>query len=193
MLLPRHKPISVVSSVNGRPVDPPAYPFGLLFLIVGLGVAALGVKGAPPLDITGFVPRLFETIVGSVFGLVGALLVYLRYLLPRCIAEADLCQRLGVTPASLSRLAEERNVQPRIVSNGQPYFDPVDFGDVVTLLRPAAPADERALLRPAAGTAVGDRELLRPVQTDSAGIAVTEPQVEAEAAREILQVRTEEH
>jgi hypothetical protein len=76
----------------------------------------------------------------------------------------QMCASLGIAPEALQQIAEARKIKPRLILNEQPYYDPAEFTDALSLLRgssipQAAPA---TLLRPAAsGEKTAPEELLR--------------------------------
>ncbi len=76
----------------------------------------------------------------------------------------QVCADMGIEEAALQRIAAERNIKPRLILNEQPYYDPADFSDALSLLRGSEmpQPNSETLLRPAAvGTATAADELLR--------------------------------
>lgn len=82
----------------------------------------------------------------------------LRRKLMHLAGEDQLAERFGCDSERLRSVAEQQGILPRYNVNGRDYYEPADFGDAATLLRPAHNAD---LLRPAAAGESKAENLLR--------------------------------
>lgn len=104
---------------------------------------------------------------------VGALhsgIVYLMHRQLKRIGELATPQQaahnLGLDPKELDRIIDSRAVLPRMIINGEPYFDPADMNDAATLLRASQTPLPSELLRAAAMNPVDTAALLKPAEPD---------------------------
>jgi hypothetical protein len=57
-------------------------------------------------------------------------------------------------------MVDRKGIKPRMIINGEPYYDPTDLGDAATLLRTAAAPKEDSLLRAAVTSTAESAHLL---------------------------------
>ena len=101
---------------------------------------------------------------GIVFTAIGAWSLAMYRFVKRLRPADEVRSTLGLDAVQLKQLAEQRNIKPRILLNDEPYYDPSDFTDALSLLRAssAVRADTEALLRAVNGPAhAPSDELLR--------------------------------
>jgi hypothetical protein len=115
---------------------------GVCEMLGALATWALGVPVAP--QVLGGVGLLH---LGLAYGGV----LFMRRFAALATAE-QLATDLHVEPAELEELVSGSRVRPKAIINGEPHYDPADFGEAATLLRAARRPDEE-LLRAAGGTA----------------------------------------
>lgn len=80
----------------------------------------------------------------------------------------DLAAQMGMTPEELERLAEEKDIKPKVYFNDVPLYNPEDLIQAKILLRPSAePVASATLLRAAAPTAspTEQEQLLRATES----------------------------
>ena len=101
---------------------------------------------------------------GVVFTSIGQWALAMHRHIMRLQRADEVSAKLGIDEATLRGLAAQRNIQPRIILNDQPYYDPTEFVDALSLLRASSAqhAGPAALLRPVAGALESQSEdLLR--------------------------------
>jgi hypothetical protein len=161
MLRNRKEPI-----VAGGSWDIPPAWFGASYLVAGCLFVLCGIrgKGADP-DIGTIMGRCVIGGIGLLCAGLGAWMLHLRRMMLRLASMDQLCALLHADKEILAHSARERAILPRVISNGNPYYDPADFGDAALLLRPASPPDnpQDMLLRPASGAETPSDRLLRPM------------------------------
>ena len=69
---------------------------------------------------------------------------------------------LEVDAEGLDRLAKGREIKPRVILDGVPYYNLSDLGEAALLLRAASPNAEETLLRTAESSKTDDTTLLQP-------------------------------
>ncbi len=101
------------------------------------------------------------------FGGSGVWMLRTRYRLRHLKSSEAMCRQFQMDFSDLQEWAAQKQITPTININGQDYYNPRDFGDINTLLRPSAmPVLTRdMLLRPSVGTEEAKPEqLLRAAQ-----------------------------
>jgi hypothetical protein len=150
---------------------------GWLLRAVGIG----SIVASPVLLTLGMTEA--ASIVGGVGLLHTGLSVWMLRLRDRIesmVPAESVAERLHMTPDEVDRFREQTGVKPRVIMNGQPMFDPSDFGDPARLLRAAGAPQNDELLRPA-GTTTSDSSLLVRPAND------VEETVEPSATAEMLE------
>jgi len=101
-------------------------------------------------------------IHGVVFTGVGQWALHMRRKVLRLAPPEVVRERYGLEPAALQQLAAERNVRPQLILNGEPYYEPADVVEALSLLRAssAAQAAPDSLLRAAGGAGVPRQDAL---------------------------------
>ena len=139
------------------------------------GVRILAFTGAGTI-IAGIASLLFGAPVEApaVFALIGAIHSSIAYVMYRQkkrieqlatpeLAAAD----LGFSPEQIQDMVENEGIKPRMIINGEPYFDPTDLGQAATLLRTAASPGDDSLLHPVSAVESGTAHLLKPAEPES--------------------------
>jgi hypothetical protein len=134
---------------------------GALGISLVCGSTAAYLLGAPP-----------EAY--AVFGGVGgihSLLAYIMYQQRKRIGElatADQVSReMGVAREEVEQAVMQQGIRPRMIINGEAFFDPADLGEAATLLRAAPEPARESLLRAAALTPEDTQTLLQPASPES--------------------------
>jgi hypothetical protein len=148
----------------------PLYWIGSIFGIYGPIAAVLGIAAflyalifaqlsGPAMVLAGV-----GLLHGVIFTSIGQWALGMRRHILRLKPAEEVAAQHGVDAATLRELAEQRNIKPRMILNDQPYYDPTEFVDALSLLRAgsAPPTDPASLLHPVTGSTEnrGD-ELLR--------------------------------
>ena len=111
---------------------------------------------------------------GLVFTSVGLAARHMRRHVSRLAPADQVGASLGLDEKALVRLAEQRNIRPRIILNEEPYYDPTDFVDALSLLRGSSAQSTAPdlLLRPAqsVGETTCPTSLLRATDSDQAKV-----------------------
>ena len=120
-------------------------------------------------------------IHAAVFTSIGLWARSMHRYVSRLLPAEEISASLGLNDANLRELATQRNIRPRIILNEQPYYDPTEFVDALSLLRASSlrQASPETLLRPMSGSSeLAYDELLRAgvgtqaEQSDEVGVDV---------------------
>ena len=136
--------------------------YGPIAGIAGLGALVFGLATGRVIG-----PALPIMMVGLIHGLVFTSIGLWSLRMHRHVTglapAAKLAESLGLEGAALRDLASQRNIKPRIILNDEPYYDPTDFVDALSLLRGSAPLDtsQDDLMRPACAEPAPADGLLR--------------------------------
>src|SRR5687767_4542518 len=68
----------------------------------------------------------------------------------------------GFEPQRIAVAIELKGIKPRMIINGEPYFDPTELDRAATLLRAAPPPPDEELLRAAVSAPTDSATLLQP-------------------------------
>ncbi len=92
----------------------------------------------------------------GVLALAGTIHSFIGYMLRRqhlgieALATVEQASKdLQLGPEQIEEVISEQAIKPRVIINGQAYFDPADLGEAATLLRAAPPPPDEELLRAA--------------------------------------------
>lgn len=144
---------------------------GIPFCVYG-GFAAIGlIVILLTALITGKWESYFTTLSGVAgihaitFGATGYWSLWMRRRIQALSPPDQASERLGISHEELQDLATERGIKPRMVINGEDFYDLADFDPALTLVRasqqPGTTSD--TLLRPASSSSPSNpEELLRP-------------------------------
>lgn len=148
-----------------------------IVLTVGLALLVFGVLfmfGINPLRATG--SGWGAVIPGGLFAGAGITNLVLAIASRRLVPEEQMHARLNTDEATLRNIIRENSIAPRYIINGERYYAPADFGEIVTLLRAAdvPQATSGELLRPAANQAASQTEQLLRASTPAPATTMTE-------------------
>ena len=99
-------------------------------------------------------PLMLEGLIhGVVFTSIGQWALSMRRHILRLVRAEDVSAKYGVEAKELQELTLQRNIRPHIILNDEPYYDPTEFVDALSLLRAssAQQISPATLLRPASG------------------------------------------
>ena len=109
----------------------------------------------------------------AVFGGVGSIHTLLAYIMYRQrkrigeLASADqVSGDMGIDRERVEKLIEQHGIRPRMIINGEAFFDPADLGEAATLLRSAPEPAPESLLRAAESTQGDSGTLLQPAESE---------------------------
>lgn len=145
--------------------DIPPFGFAIFFLVlgaIGIGVALFNAVTSAVVTHTPWWVPLILLLWGGIYFAHGVWLVRLRSVLSGLSTLEGIARRIGLDERRLRHMAEEDAICPQCIVNGSALYNPADFGDAATLLRPSAAPAEKTLLRPAMGEDVSEDKLLRP-------------------------------
>jgi len=100
-------------------------------------------------------PTLSLMMVGLIHGAIFSTISYWALYMHRRVSHLapahGLEESLGLDAAAVREVAEQRNIQPKIILNDEPYYDPTEFVEALSLVRAssAPTTGPEALLRPA--------------------------------------------
>ncbi|HXG23742.1 MAG TPA: hypothetical protein VNJ09_04235 [Chthonomonadales bacterium] len=145
--------------------DIPPLGFAIFFLVlggIGIGVALFNAVTWAVVTHTPWWVPVVLLLWGGIYFAHGVWLIRLRNVLSGLSTFEEMAKLLSVDERRLRRMMEEDDICPQCIVNGNALYNPADFGDAATLLRPSAAPAETILLRPAMGEDVSADKLLRP-------------------------------